>query len=1040
MSEFHYVRTIGPDGGVDAAEGSAIGLDLEAVLDAGLPPFNVALQIISAVAGILAIAAEDSVTHGDLDLGDVFVDDTGAVSVEGFGQTRSLAPEKTPVGPETDRFGLGVVAFALFSPRDLPALPEGEEDHENAAIDAILALNFDELPEELIGDIQWYLARLLAWQPGDRPPAVEAWRAFERMIELVDGPDFATWCNEAIDGGGERRDNDEASRPMSRGPLSDLQDTTVTGGPLPKGAVNFADGAGDKGRNTAFWTRGDMKKALQRALASDYLEDPDTDWMPGTPIPPLDRTGKPDTSKPRRAPGTAKRRNTEPRTNPRLHRDPDTAGALQNNLGDIRVDSGFPNDPSPLATGDGVDQTNAPAEPLMGIEDMGLRTGPPPMAHGLDDGGFAGDDAIAPPPDAPLPSDFDFDDPASDIGLEFDDGPQEDAKTEQGKLVVPTSRPPTPRPAPVRSPGPAKARNFEPPIPTDSPTVPAPSMEKPRATRKPPSRPRREVGGPTVTPAPAPDARFDRQQPAPPRSGPLPADPDTVPPQLVKRPPSPARPPEESQPTPQAPIGAISPLDEGLGGRDPTDDVVPMEHTDAKGLPPGGQGADNAPRSSAMDDPIPDFRNRGPNPFADDDEEEAGGASGLMLGGIVLVVVVAVVFCVGVGGVTGIAAFMGMPTESTPDRPRTRIVKADPAPAGSATEEPVPDVRPATRRTQPRSNPRPGPRAAPRPSPTRIAPSPGPSPSPSQRTGVRPSPSGTPSLPDIGNTTAPQPSSVRPSSVRPSSVRPSSVRPSSVRPTPVPGTSNDGVGMNAAPSLPPIPLDDDNSSIISDLVPEPAPNPDGSGPSMLQSNMRAHLTTATAARNAVIQGDPVAAREAARTLEFVNQDEALPPDWLPYVVDLQMEAWLMGNSPDLAAAGFKVAQIGQACASCHEGVRAGPTVTPTAVPQRVFDEQEVMKRHAWAVDWMWVGLLANDQAAWSKGANELAEAPFPSVILEQFPEQGFMDLEDTLHELAVEGQTATSPDKRSLVFGKLLATCARCHAKYREMEEKAGLR
>jgi cytochrome c553 len=1001
MSDFHYVRTIGPDGGVDAADGAAIGLDLEAVLDGGLPPFNVALQIISAVAGILAIAAEDGVTHGDLDLGDVFLDDTGAVSVEGFGQTRTLAPEKVPVGPETDRFGLGAIAFALFSPRDLPSLPPNEEEHENAAIDAILALNFEELPEELIGDIQWYLARLLAWQPSDRPSAVEAWRAFERMVELVEGPDFPTWCNAAIDGGGERRDNDEASRPMQRGPLNALEDTTVTGGPMPKGAVNFADGPADKGRSTAFWTRGDMKKALQRALTSDYLEDPDTDWMPGTPIPPLDRTGTPDQSRPRRAPGTARRRNTDDRTNPRKMR-----AAAPSSVDDIRLeDTGFPSDPGPLSVGDDIDLTNEPARPLMDIADMGLRTGPPPMEHGLDD-------EIAPPPDTPLPSDFDL-----------PDGPDDDARTELGAPVVPTSRPPTPRPHPVRS--------FEPPIPKDSPTVPAPSMTAPSAPGK-PSRPRREVGGPTVTPAPAPDARFDRQSPSPPLAGPLP-DPDTIPPQLVKRPPSPARPPDESELTPQPQadqaIGAISPL----GDRDPTNDVVPMEHTDAKGLPP----PDDAPVSSAMNDPIPDFRNRGPNPFADDDvPEEGGAATGLMLGGIVLVVVVAVVFCVGVGGVTGVAAFMGMPTEKAPDRPRTRIVKADPAPAGKSTEEPVPDVRPASR-PSPRTGPRPT-RTAPSPRATQPAPSGG---------AVRPGPSGTNRLPDVAGSPTPAPS-IRPSGVRPSSLQPSpmppapdGVRPGALRPAPAPSVARtDGVGMQTAPALPPIPLDEDTTSIIGDLVPEPAPNPDGSGPSMLQSNMRAHLTTATAARNAVIQGDPTAARAAARTLEFVNQDEALPPDWLPYVVDLQMEAWLMGNSPDLAAAGFKVAQIGAACASCHEGVRAGPTVTPTAVPQRVFDEQEVMKRHAWAVDWMWVGLLANDQAAWSKGATELAEAPFPSVILEDFPEQGFMDLEDTLHELAVEGQTATSPDKRSLVFGKLLATCARCHARYRELEEKAGQR
>ncbi|MCB9675130.1 MAG: hypothetical protein H6737_08430 [Alphaproteobacteria bacterium] len=907
MSDFHYVRTTGPDGGVDAAEGSAIGLDLEAVLDSGLPPFNVAIQIISAVAEILAIAEEDHVVHGDLDLGDVFVDDTGAVSVEGFGQRETLAPEREPVGPATDRYGLGMVAYALFSPRDLPELPEGDEAHENAAIDAILALNFEGLPEEVISDLQWYLARLLAHDPSDRPTALEAWRSFGGMVELVEGPDFVQWCNAALDGGGERRDEDAASRPMSRGPLSGLDDTTVTGGPLPAGAVNF-EGVEDQGRSTAHWTRQGMKQALQRVMNSDYMADPDTDWMPGTPIPPMDRHTGPGTAQkwegpapvPKRKPGEGTRRRTKP------------------------------------------------------AED---------------------------PISRPLPSDFDLVDPP--------EKPEDDERTEVGEMVVPTNKPPTPKPRP--------ARKYAPP--KDSPTVPSPGM--------------------VHTPPPAPVAPT-RPQRRP--QGPAP-DPDTIPPQLVKRPPSPTKPPIESEPTPAPVVGG------DMGSISPAAESAPVA---MQAQPPVVQ--QQAPMARP-DQPIPEYVPRGPDPFADVEEES--GSNAILIGGIAMVLVVSIVFCVGVGGVGGLAAIMGMPTASTPQpAPRTRIVKAEPEPGNVAVAtEPSPDPSPRmpTLPGRPTSRPSPSPVSAPVPSSPRPSPSPAPQPSPS--------PVGSPSLPSLPGPSA-QPSSVRPSSVRPSSVRPSSPVPSpmpfpspvpSPMPSPMPFPAPSGPSSTSypPPSLPPLPIDN-GDSILPYLVPEPGPRPDGSGPSMLQNNMRAHLTTATAARNAVIAGDAAGAKAAAQGLEFINPPDALPPDWLPYVVDLKMEAWLMENSPDIAAAGFKVAQIGQACATCHEGVRAGPTVTPTAVPARLFDEQEVMKRHAWAVDWMWVGLLANDQAAWSKGANELAEAPFPSVILQDFPDQRFMDLEDKLHDLAVEGQAATNPDKRALVFGKMLSTCARCHAVYRQ--------
>ena len=45
--EFHFVRTLGDDGGVDAVDGPAIGLDLESILQDGLPPFKVALEVLA---------------------------------------------------------------------------------------------------------------------------------------------------------------------------------------------------------------------------------------------------------------------------------------------------------------------------------------------------------------------------------------------------------------------------------------------------------------------------------------------------------------------------------------------------------------------------------------------------------------------------------------------------------------------------------------------------------------------------------------------------------------------------------------------------------------------------------------------------------------------------------------------------------------------------------------------------------------------------------------------------------------------------------
>ena len=94
MSEYHYVRTLGEEGGVDRCDGQAIGIDLESVLEDGLPPWKVTLEIIAALCEILDIANEDDAVHGDVDPEYIFVDETGAVSLEGYGSgiDRSRAP------------------------------------------------------------------------------------------------------------------------------------------------------------------------------------------------------------------------------------------------------------------------------------------------------------------------------------------------------------------------------------------------------------------------------------------------------------------------------------------------------------------------------------------------------------------------------------------------------------------------------------------------------------------------------------------------------------------------------------------------------------------------------------------------------------------------------------------------------------------------------------------------------------------------------------------------------------------------------------
>jgi hypothetical protein len=281
--EFHYVRTAGADGGVDAIEGPAIGLDLESILKDGLPPFNVALEIIAGCCEILDISDEDGEIHGNIEAKYIFIDDTGAISIESFGADRqeSRAPE-AEIDTLTDLYGLGFLAFSLFSPNPPESLSQDDpDDHDDAVIDAVLTINFEHLAEEMVGDVQWYIAKLLSFEPEDRPTAVDAWRTFIAFADACDGPDVIDWCAAALDGEGERRDSDEAARAMAPPPEGseaepeseeeDLGGPVLSAGPLKKG-IQLGGGSAPKGQATAFWSKDAMKAALAQEEAEEEVD------------------------------------------------------------------------------------------------------------------------------------------------------------------------------------------------------------------------------------------------------------------------------------------------------------------------------------------------------------------------------------------------------------------------------------------------------------------------------------------------------------------------------------------------------------------------------------------------------------------------------------------------------------------------------------------------------------------------------------------------------------------------------------------------
>lgn len=246
---FHYQRTPEEDGGVVRIEGAPAGARLARLLDGGLPPMSVAMELVAAFCEIVYIAHDDGVSHGDVTLEDVWLTGDGKVSIGGFGQQRSStrAPERVPVGPDSDLYGLGRIAASVLTHghHELDAAPrESANDHDDAVADYIMAADLGELDEGMLNDIRWFLLYLMSFDHKDRPDALRTWRTFIAFARTVQGPSLPAWAERAIRGRAERRRAVRKAAPNER-----LDGPRAVAGPLG-GGMSFSSSGG----RTMFWT------------------------------------------------------------------------------------------------------------------------------------------------------------------------------------------------------------------------------------------------------------------------------------------------------------------------------------------------------------------------------------------------------------------------------------------------------------------------------------------------------------------------------------------------------------------------------------------------------------------------------------------------------------------------------------------------------------------------------------------------------------------------------------------------------------------
>ena len=145
-------------------------------------------------------------------------------------------------------------------------------------------------------------------------------------------------------------------------------------------------------------------------------------------------------------------------------------------------------------------------------------------------------------------------------------------------------------------------------------------------------------------------------------------------------------------------------------------------------------------------------------------------------------------------------------------------------------------------------------------------------------------------------------------------------------------------------------------------------------PETAADHMEQHFEQVDAVMTAVIAGDLAAVKQPAGWLASHEPAEGLPDDWEPFVTDMQAAARVAEEATDIATAAVATGEMALLCGACHTAVGQGTAFAFMTQPEETGVTGH-MKRHSWALDQLWQGLIGPSEESWQQGAQGLDESP-----------------------------------------------------------------
>ncbi len=192
--------------------------------------------------------------------------------------------------------------------------------------------------------------------------------------------------------------------------------------------------------------------------------------------------------------------------------------------------------------------------------------------------------------------------------------------------------------------------------------------------------------------------------------------------------------------------------------------------------------------------------------------------------------------------------------------------------------------------------------------------------------------------------------------------------------------------------------------------------------------MTGHFDDALAVRDALIEGDLEAARRRARSLTAWRLSD-LRAEAAGYVTEFRAAAQAVRDARDRGTLARAVGRLAASCGACHRGSNVRVELEPATPPPGEPGAAAHMRRHLWAADRFWEGLIVPSDDAWARGAEALATAALrPETLTPDLPVYPRVEaLAQRVHALAEEGSRTADTGARIDIYAGMLATCARCH-------------